>query len=150
EQCDDGNQVDGGPGDFCKNNCTPFVPADCHAPAAYTVCDDAANVMTDKADKMNALRAMGICNLDPSESIVTTAFEFDAAANNNTWQVAKGFGSYMHDHDMDPNTPNQLLYSPREGDAFLMLSSGTINAPNGQGVVTHTPNSQGNLGDNGN
>ncbi|WAS97674.1 DUF4215 domain-containing protein [Nannocystis punicea] len=147
EQCDDGNMVNGGPNDFCKNDCTPYAPPQCQAPADYVNCDDAVN-LTDKADKTNALKAIGICNDQPNNSIQVSDFVFDPAAQNNTWQVAKGFGSYTYDHDNDPNTPNQLLYSPREGSTFLMLSSGTINAPNGQGVVTHAVNSQVGNGDN--
>ncbi|MFY0541783.1 DUF4215 domain-containing protein [Nannocystis pusilla] len=147
ELCDDGNDVDGGPNDFCKNDCTPYSPPQCQAPADYVNCDDAI-VLTDKADKTNALKAIGICNQQVNNSIQVTDFVFDAAAQNNTWQVAKGFGSYTYDHDNDPQTPNQLLYSPREGSAFLMLSSGTINAPNGTGVVTHAVNSQVGNGDN--
>ena len=148
EQCDDGNDVDGGPGDFCKNNCTAFVPPNCQAPPNYIVCDDNIN-LADKADKTNAHKAMGICNDMPSNSVQITNFEF-TAAGNNSWQVAKGFGSYAFDADMDPNTPNTLLYSPREGDTFLMVSTGTISAPNNQGVVTEAGNSQVNQGDNGN
>ena len=149
EQCDDGNMVDGGPNDFCKNDCTAYIPPNCQAPAMYANCDANIN-LNDKNDKKNALRAIGVCDLQPSNSIVTTAFEFDAQAKPNTWQVAKGFGTYMYDHDNDPNTPTKLLYSPREGSTFLMLSSGTINAPNNQGIVTHTANSQVNNGDNTN
>ncbi|MCY1061155.1 DUF4215 domain-containing protein [Nannocystis sp. SCPEA4] len=141
EQCDDGNQVNGGPGDFCLNNCTPFVPASCNAPAMYEVCDGGDAILTDKADKKNALRAIGICDLQPNNSIVTTAFEFDAQAANNTWQVARGFGTHMVDHDNDPNTPMQRLYSPREGESMLILSSGVISPPV-NGVVTELPNSQ--------
>ncbi|MDC0668108.1 choice-of-anchor L domain-containing protein [Nannocystis sp. ncelm1] len=149
EQCDDGNVVDGGPGDFCLTNCTPYFPPQCHAPADYVVCDESIN-LTDKNNKTNALKAIGICNDQPNNSIQVTDFVFDAAANSNTWQVARGFGSYMYDHDNNANSPNQLLYSPREGGAFLMLSTGTISAPNGQGIVSHPPNSQGNVGDNSN
>jgi len=147
EQCDDGNMIDGGPNDFCKNDCTQYIPPQCQAPADYINCDDTIN-LTDKADKTNALKAIGICNDQPNNSIQVTDFVFDAAAQGNTWQVAKGFGTYSYDHDNDVNTPPQLLYSPREGGAFLMLSSGTINAPNPQGVVTHTVNSQVGNGDN--
>jgi cysteine-rich repeat protein len=150
EQCDDGNDVDGGPMDFCKNDCTTFNPPSCQAPANYEVCDNTPDVITDKANKKNALKAIGICDLQANNSVVTTAFEFDPMAKNNTWQVAKGFGSHMVDHDMDPNTPMQLLYSPREGDTFLMLSSGIIKAPNNQGIVTENVNSQVNNGDNTN
>mgnify|MGYP002778038546 CR=1 FL=1 len=150
EQCDDGNDVNGGQNDFCKNDCTSFIPPQCQAPSMYDTCDNTPQVITDKNDKKNALRAIGICDLQANNSIVTTAFEFDPMAKNNTWQVAKGFGTYTFDHDMDPNTPNKLLYSPREGDAFLILSSGTINAPNNAGIVTHAPNSQVGNGDNTN
>ncbi len=148
EQCDDGNDVDGGPGDFCKNNCTAYVPPNCQAPPNYVVCDSNIN-LADKADKTNAHKAMGICNDMPNNSVQITNFEF-TAAGNSSWQVAKGFGSYKYDADMDPNTPDTLLYSPREGDTFLMVSTGTISAPNNQGVVTEAGNSQVNQGDNGN
>ena len=150
EECDDGNMVDGGPMDFCKNNCTAYVPPMCQAPAMYEICDNGPNILTDKADKKNALRAIGICDLQPDNSIVTTAFEFDAMAQNNTWQVAKGFGTYTYDDDMDPNTPNKLLYSPREGQTFLMLSSGVIKAPNNMGIVIENANSQVGNGNNNN
>ncbi len=149
EECDDGNMVDGGPMDGCKNDCTAYFPPGCMAPAAYANCD--ANIdLADKADKKNALRAIGVCDLQPSNSIITTAFEFDPLAKPATWQVAKGYGTYLIDHDNDPNTPMQLVYSPREGSAFLMLSSGSITLPNNMGVVVEDVNSQVTNGDNGN
>ncbi|MDC0723691.1 DUF4215 domain-containing protein [Nannocystis bainbridge] len=149
EQCDDGNEVDGGPGDFCKNNCTIFVPASCNAPAEYVVCDNALN-LADKADKTQAHKAIGICNDTPANSIQVTDWSFNAT-DNASWQIAKGFGSYTYDHDMDPVTPNKLLYSPREGDTMLIISTGTISAPNGNGVVVQPANSQaGFVGSNQN
>jgi cysteine-rich repeat protein len=150
EQCDDGNDVNGGMDDFCKNDCTVFIPPQCQAPAAYEVCDNMPAVITDKADKKNALRSIGICDLQPDNSIVTTAFEFDPLAKNDTWQVAKGFGTYKFDHDMDVATPDKLLYSPREGDTFLILSSGRVKAPNNEGIVIENANSQVGNGDNTN
>ncbi|WP_143141286.1 DUF4215 domain-containing protein [Nannocystis exedens] len=149
EQCDDGNDVNGGPGDFCKNDCTVFVPATCNAPAEYAVCDDALN-LADKADKTQVHKAIGICNDNPANSIQITDWSFNAT-DNASWQIAKGFGSYTYDHDMDANTPNKLLYSPREGDTMLIISTGTISAPNGNGIVTQPPNSQsGFVGSNAN
>ncbi len=148
EQCDDGNKVNGGPGDFCKNDCTNFIPASCAAPAEYLNCDDAIN-LADKADKKNALKAMGICDGQLATSIVTTDYQFESTSNT-AWQVAKGFGSYKYDADKDPATPDTLLYSPREGSTFLMVSTGNIVAPNGQGIVTELPNSQVNKAENGN
>jgi cysteine-rich repeat protein len=148
EACDDGNKVNGGPGDFCKNDCTVFVPASCQAPAMYTNCDADLN-LGDKANKKNALKAIGICDGELATSIVTTDFQFES--NDKAWQVAKGFGSYKYDKDMNPMTPDELLYAPREGSSFLIVSTGTVNAPNGQtGIVTHAVNSQVQNGDNGN
>ncbi len=148
EQCDDGNDIDGGPNDFCKNDCTPFIPPTCAAPPDYVVCDADIN-LSDKADKTNAHKSMGICNDQPDNSVIITDYSFNSN-NNAAWQVAKGFGTYMFDHDNDPDTPDQLLYSPREGDTFLMISTGIINAPNAQGIVTHANNSQGGNGNNNN
>ncbi len=152
EDCDDGNDVNGGPGDFCKNNCTVFIPANCGAPAMYANCDDNIN-LGDKLDPKNALRSIGICDGELATSVVSTDFTFESL-NPLAWQVAKGFGSYTFDHDMDAGTPDQLLYSPREGSTFLMMSTGVIKPPNGMGVVVEGANSQvnnaGNLnnGDN--
>jgi cysteine-rich repeat protein len=140
EDCDDGNKVNGGPGDFCKNDCTVFVPASCSAPAMYTNCDDNLN-LADKDDKKNALKAIGVCDGDPATSVVTTDFQFESN-NNAAWQVAKGFGTHKID--------NKLLYSPREGSAFLMVSTGVIKAPDAQGIVTEAANSQVGNGNNNN
>jgi len=148
EACDDGNNTNGGPGDFCKNDCSVFMPASCAAPAMYTNCDDNI-VLTDKNDKKNALKAIGICDGELATSIVTTDFQFESTSGL-AWQVAKGFGTYKFDHDQMPGTPDQLIYSPREGSNFLMMSTGTILPPNPQGIVIEPPNSQGGKGENGN
>ncbi|SFF14971.1 Myxococcus cysteine-rich repeat-containing protein, partial [Nannocystis exedens] len=148
EQCDDGNMVNGGPQDFCLNNCTPFFPANCQAPADYVTCDNTPDVITNKGDKTNMLKAMGICNAAPNNSIITSDFQHSNPVNVS-WQVAKGYGTYMFDHDNDPQTPNQRLYSPREGDAFLIISNGDIVAPNADGIVIEAPNNQGTT-NNGN
>ncbi len=149
ETCDDGNDIDGGPGDFCKNDCTNFVPATCNAPAEYVVCDDALN-LADKADKTQAHKAIGICDAAPATSVQISDWSFNAT-DNASWQIAKGFGTYTYDDDMDPNTPPELLYSPREGDTMLIISTGTVTAPNGNGIVVQPPNSQaGFVGNNSN
>ena len=150
EACDDGNQVNGGPGDFCLNNCVVFQPASCNAPAAkdYIVCDKDLEKAA-KADKTIAHKAMGICNDQPANSVKISNYTF-TAADNNSWQVAKGFGTYTFDDDMDPITPPALLYKPREGETFLMVSTGVIKAPNAQGIVIENNGSQGGNGPNGN
>ncbi|MBK7824336.1 MAG: DUF4215 domain-containing protein [Nannocystis sp.] len=148
EACDDGNDVNGGPNDFCKNDCSVYMPPACQAPPDYAICDTNIN-LGDKADKTNAHKAIGICNDKPDNSVQITNYSFNST-NNAAWQVAKGFGTYKFDDDMDPNTPDKLYYSPREGDAFLIVSSGVVKAPNNMGVVVENPNSQGGNGDNGN
>jgi len=62
--------------------------------------------------------------------------------NEASWQVARGFGSATIDDDMDPNTADVRVFGAREGDALLMLSTGTIAAPNGEGVVLAADGSQ--------
>jgi cysteine-rich repeat protein len=148
EDCDDGNNTNGGPGDFCKNDCTVFVPANCSAPAEYVICDDMLNLQN-KQDKTQAHKAMGICNDTPANSVQITDWSF-MATDNASWQIARGFGTYSFDHDGDPNTPNQLIYSPREGSTFLMISTGAITAPNNQGIVVQPPASQEAVGTNNN
>ena len=148
EACDDGNDVDGGPGDFCKNDCTAFVPPNCSAPSEYLICDEGLNLM-DKNDKTNAHKAMGICNDQDNNSVKISNYTF-TAATGASWQVAKGFGTFAFDDDNDNQTPDKLLYSPREGESFLMISTGRIAAPNGQGIVTEANASQEGNGDNGN
>ncbi len=46
-----------------------------------------------------------------------------------SWQVAKSYGTYI-----DPIT-KKPFWGPREGDKLLMISSGLLPAPNGQGAV---------------
>jgi len=148
EQCDDGNDVDGGPNDFCGNDCTIVVPALCEAPVEYVVCDEGLD-LADKTDKTAALRAFGICNDLPDNSVLTANFEFDVV-DEASWQVTRGFGTGMIDEDMDPNTPEVRVFGPREGEALLMLSTGKIAAPNGEGVVLAADGSQVSNNNNGN
>ena len=145
EQCDDGNDIDGGPSDFCANDCTVFS---CQAPPAYVTCDDDLDP-ANKADKAQAHRAIGICNDQLDNSVRITNFQF-ASPEDNAWTIARGFGTYTYDDDMDPDTPKTLLYKPREGSTFLMISTGLITAPNDQGIVLQGDNTQKSVGINGN
>ncbi len=114
EQCDDGNDVDGGPGDFCKNDCTPFFPASCSAPADYVVCDDALD-LGDKVDKtQRATRRSGICNAQADDSMPDhRRWSFDAVAQPTSWQVAQGL-RHLHATitTCDANTPPQAAVQP--------------------------------------
>ena len=143
EACDDGNDINGGPRDLCNNDCTIYVAPTCGAPVMYTSCDEDIDLL-DYDDHNNALRAIGICNGDPATSIVASDFasDVDPIEQNYPWQVARGFGTHLSDDDMDPNTPDRLLYSAREGSAFLLLATGGYTKPNDQGIVIADYNSQ--------
>jgi hypothetical protein len=179
EQCDDGNQVPATaarptarsprrsaatarsrrrglrrrqrrqrrPNDFCKNDCTVFMPP----PARRRPTTSSATQPQPRGQGRQDQRPQGDGHLQrhADNSVQISELQLQLA-NNAAWQVAKGFGSYKFDHDMDPNTPDKLLYSPREGDTFLMVSTGVIKAPNAQGIVIEANNSQVGNGDNGN
>ena len=130
EQCDDGNDVDG---DGCESNCTNTPPPACPNEDTAITCD---------GNTQNWYQAFDIgCSDNPEETVVVQNPNL-ASNNPNAWRIAKGFGSYQQ--------MGQLLYSPQRGESFLMVSTGVIAQPNGQGVVVETPSSQGGNGDNGN
>ena len=68
---------------------------------------------------------------------------FNNQQSKRPWRVAKGFGTAPSVMD-----PNKLLFSAREGEKFLMLSTGRLNAPNADGVVIEAANSQKNNHEN--
>ena len=135
ELCDDGNDVNG---DGCEDDCTPTPEPVCQEADAYISCDGNLN----KGDALAPFQALGLaCSDKINESILISNTNFaspDAAA----WQIAKGFGTYQE--------MGKLLYSAREGESFVLLSSGTISNPNGQGVITETSGSQTGKGSNQN
>ncbi|MEZ4385823.1 MAG: DUF4215 domain-containing protein [Nannocystaceae bacterium] len=135
ELCDDGNDVNG---DGCEANCTPTPLPACQEPEMYESCDGSL----DKNDPMAPFQALGLaCSDKINEAILISNTSFNSN-NINAWQIAKGFGTYQE--------MGELLYSAREGESFLMLSSGVISAPNGQGIVTETAGSQTGNGNNNN
>lgn len=114
----------------------------CEAPTEYIVCDTAL----DPADPAAPFQALGLgCPGDPSNSIAISQTTFNSL-NPSAWRVATGFGSYHEDND--PNKP--LYFSPREGGAFLVISTGVVAQPDGDGVVVEAPKSQDGNGNNGN
>jgi hypothetical protein len=130
EQCDDGDEI----GDnACAGDCTYYVPPAC--PGEYVVCDDGLD-LADKSDKAHALAAMGVCNDRGDDSVLVTDFTF-VVDDSASWQVARGYGSFE-----DPDAPGQPLFSPREGETLLILSTGRISAPDGDGVVLEGEGSQ--------
>ena len=129
EECDDGNLNNG---DGCSSLCKkPSLL--CPGMDDYIVCDQ---------NTSDWYKAFGLgCSDDPSNAVVIQSPMMNSN-NPSAWRIAKGFGTYQ--------VNNKLLYSPREGESFLMVSTGVIAAPNGQGVVVEAFASQEGNGDNGN
>ncbi|MCA9661544.1 MAG: DUF4215 domain-containing protein, partial [Myxococcales bacterium] len=135
ELCDDGNGING---DGCEDDCTPTPEPACQMPEDYISCDGALN----KGDALAPYQALGLaCSDKVNEAIFISNTQFQSP-DANAWQIAKGFGTYQE--------MGQLLYSAREGESFIIMSSGKVSAPNGQGVVTETSGSQTGNGSNNN
>jgi hypothetical protein len=74
-------------------------------------------------------QAMGLgCDGEANQVIPISNEVFSSVAG--AWQVAAQFGTFI-----DP-VSNEPVWGPREGDQMLIISTGAIPAPNGQGVVT--------------
>jgi hypothetical protein len=70
--------------------------------------------------------------VDQANATAVANLDFQApppAMGKRAWQVAKTYGTYV-----DPNT-NAPFWSAREGEKLLMISSGLLPPPNGQGVI---------------
>ncbi len=141
ELCDDGNDVNN---DGCQNDCTPTPAELCQPlpqnrePDPYAPCDGAL----DPADPLAPFQAM---ELGCSDLVNQATLIHDATLNAtdaDSWRIAKGFGT----HEL----MGELLYSPRKGESFLMLSTGVIEEPDDQGVVTEVMGSQTSNNENQN
>lgn len=110
-----GNDTDGGP--------CPLV--DMHLP-----CDANSN------DALHALglncTSLGNMYQDNVNAVSVAKLSFMAPPpmmGKQSWQVAKSYGTFV-----DPNT-QQPFWGPREGEKVLLISSGLLPPPNGQGAV---------------
>jgi cysteine-rich repeat protein len=150
EECDDGNFVNGGPDDFCKNDCTSYNPPSCQAPALnlYKVCDDQID-LADKTDKTVAHKAMGICDdLGTNSVLITTSSSKRRTTRRGRSPAGSARTCSTPTWTRTPRT--RCCTAPREGDAMLLLSTGRIKAPNGEGIVIENVASQVGNNDNGN
>jgi len=133
ELCDDGNKMNG---DGCEDDCTPTPEPLCQPAENYISCDEAL----DKGDALAPFQALGLaCSNKVNESILISNTNF-ASPDPDAWQIAKGFGTHME--------MGELLYSAREGESFVLLSTGTSAEPNNAGVITDS--NQSSKGGNGN
>jgi len=124
----DGTTTDGTTGD--TGDTTTGNNEACLLAQQHEACD---------ANSNDALHAMGLnCTslgdmwINNNNAVTVTGLDFQAPppmGGARSWQVAKSYGSYI-----DPNT-NKPFGIQREGDKLLMISSGLLPTPNGQGAV---------------
>jgi cysteine-rich repeat protein len=147
EACDDGNVIDVGPGDACTSQCVNSETV-CAAPSEYLPCDAGLDP-ADKSDPNLALRAIGVCNDQPDNSVATVGLDL-TAVDGASWQVARSLGTFTYDHDGDVATADRPFFAAREGESLLVLSTGTIAAPDAALAIVEAPNSQLTNDDNAN
>lgn len=83
----------------------------CEAPGLLLVCDD---------EDDDPFHALGLaCDGAPENTIPISGQKLQS--NMYGFKVARGFGTAE-----DPNEPGKLLFSPREGEKFLVISTGKI------------------------
>lgn len=131
ESTDDTSGTDTGETTDETTDSTTSDPLDCPLIAQHVPCD---------ADSKDALHAMGLnCtslggNFQNNVNAISVAnLDFQAPPDvdgQRAWQVASSYGTFI-----DPNT-NKPFWGPREGDKLLLISSGTLPYPDGNGVIT--------------
>lgn len=109
---------------------TTGADEECPLAEAHEPCD---------ANSNDALHAIGLnCTtagpnwINNQNAVALAKLDFQAPpamGNKRSWQVAKSYGTYI-----DPNT-QKPFWNSREGDKLLLISTGLLPAPNGQGAV---------------
>ncbi len=115
------------------SNSETGVDPNCEAPGDLISCD---------AGTDDPFQAMGLGCVGNANQVIPIANTVFSSPDAGAWRIATQLGSFI-----DP-VSNAPLFSPREGDSFLVISSGLIVAPDGQGVITmddfDTYNTNGN------
>ncbi|WAS89938.1 choice-of-anchor L domain-containing protein [Nannocystis punicea] len=97
---------------------------ECGAPGILLVCD--------KDDDVDPFHAIGVgCPGAKENTIPITDPVF--MSQPIAWRAARGFGAAE-----DPNAPGELLFRPREGEKFLVLSTGRVANLDGEGYLVET------------
>jgi hypothetical protein len=117
---DDGECLTAGAGDGDGDgDGTPPDPA-CEAPMQYRVCD---------ATSDDPFHAMGLnCSTDPTETIVLINPEFHAT-DPLSWTTARSYGDAL-------SCAGEAMWVPREGEKFLIVSTGELAPPDANGNVS--------------
>ena len=112
---------DGSTGDDTQGN-TGVDPL-CEAPGEIMPCDEGTD---------DPFHAIGLnCPYDQNSAIPIVNEGF-YSADPAAWRIATQLGTHVDPVTMEP------FWGPREGSSFLMISTGTINAPDVDGVITMT------------
>jgi hypothetical protein len=108
------------------------------------ICEAPGNVQPCDHDTTDPFRAIGLGCEGPADEVIPIFNESFTSADPDAWKVARQYGTYV-----DPIT-NEPIWSPKEGEQFLMISSGRIGDPDENGIITMTsPNSTTNSNPNG-
>ncbi len=119
----------------CAENCSFNTSACevCEAPGQLIPCD---------AESDDVLHALGLaCDtfsddyLDPNKHVPVTNFKFQSP-DKDAYRVAKQFGSHLVD-----GVP---IWGPKEGEKFLLISTGNLPPVDGDGAVLAKPGSAQN------
>ena len=117
----------------------------CAAPGNLVVCD----LGLDGSSPDHAFAALGVgCKGAPENTIPIANKAFKKFKNWNnpaSWRVARVYGSAE-----DPDVPGEALFRAREGERFLIVSTGVIAAPDADGVVLEAKGSQYDNNNNSN
>jgi hypothetical protein len=143
-----------GDGDPTTTGNTTGINPNCAAPAQYIDCDGVPGNLT-----TNPFQAIGInCGDDPSTTVVAANAVMNSN-NDDAWRIVTGFGTATGPHyegrlwaanDSAWLSPNDEEIPANTSSAILILSTGVVNTPNAEGVVTHASGSQSWNDGNGN
>lgn len=97
---------------------------ECGAPGILLVCD--------KDDDTDPFHAIGVGCPGAKENTIPISDPV-FMSQPIAWRAARGFGTAE-----DPNAPGELLFRPREGEKFLVLSTGRVANLDGDGVLVET------------
>ena len=106
----------------------------CEAPGQLLPCDADSYIKGTSDDILHAIELA--CDsadpmfADPNKHIPVTEY-MPLNVANGSWRVIKQFGTYL-----DPMDNNLPIWRPRKGDRMLLISSGNLPQPDGNGVLT--------------
>jgi hypothetical protein len=108
----------------------------CEAPGMLTPCDDGTD---------DPFQAMGLnCGGADPNTFIPIVNDIFSSTDGDAWRIARQFGTYIN-----PGT-GLPQWAPREGDSFLLISTGVLGTPSAAGVLTAAAGSTQTGSDNDN